>query len=142
MSEVKNNGFCGDCGYITLENWRLGTAHCKKYTDSIHADISKPTNEYERCPACIAAGEIVKPGGNKKRKRYVFKTGFDFKQLYDYIKNWGGLMRENEHLKENGRIKAERQEVLEDVCCCISMLIAANIEIAVLKKELERYAGN
>ena len=124
------NKLCGDCRHIILENWRWGCANCDKYNIIVFADITKPANEYERCPACKAANEPIETSGKKKdRTQYMFKAGFTLKQLYEYIENWNGLIWENQHLKENGAIKAERQKVLEDACYCISVLLAANDEI-------------
>lgn len=42
-----------------------------------------------------------------------------FKQLDDYLANWIGLMQENEHLKENERLKTEHIKALTEACRCI-----------------------
>ena len=47
---------------------------------------------------------------------------FSLNQLYDYLNNWQGLMRENEHLKENEQIRRERQKALKEACICIKLL--------------------
>jgi hypothetical protein len=51
----------------------------------------------------------------------LLENRVSLKQLDDYLANWNGLIRSNNHLKENSAIKAERQRVLTDVCLCITL---------------------
>ena len=79
------------------------------------AGLLKPS--WER----LTAGQfqvLTTESANKKSE-----TGFSLQQLYDYLDNWKGLMREGEHLPENEKIKIERIKALTDACHCILQLI-------------------